>query len=69
MSPYDDPRATQRATLAATDWYQRRAYVLALDTKHPEDAAIALDILTHARRAELLDPGPSPYTIPEDPRP
>jgi hypothetical protein len=58
----------ERAQLAAADWYERRMAELALDTTHPEDAAIALDILAHARRAELLDAEPSPYTIERGPQ-
>jgi len=67
MIPFGGMTPDERAQLAAVEHYDRRAAVLALDTTNPEDAAIALDILAHARRAELLDAEPSPYTIERGP--
>ena len=64
MNPFGGMTPEERAQLAAVENYDRRtAQLLALDPTNPEDAAIALDILAHARRAELLDAEPSPYTI------
>jgi hypothetical protein len=67
------PKPTEPAgpTLAAVEHYDRRARELAAGAAgalwtYQRTAHAAAALLARARRAELLDPEPSPYTMEPD---